>query len=76
MKTITLDLHIINNISKFIQLASQLPGKVTVKSGRHVVDGKSIMGIYSLNLSEPVIVDIEDDDYSSKFIDELKDIIL
>ena len=36
-------------------------GNVTVFGGRYIADGKSIMGVISLDLSEPVKVEIDGD---------------
>lgn len=49
----------INDVKDFANLASKCQGSVDVMSGRYVVDGRSIMGMYSLNLSEPVKVCID-----------------
>jgi hypothetical protein len=35
-----------------------------LKSGRYVVDAKSILGIFSLDLSRPVELEVEDGDYA------------
>ncbi len=48
------------SVKDFVYEASQITGKVTLYSGRYVVDGKSIMGIYSLDLSKPVDAEIEE----------------
>lgn len=45
--------------SRFVNLASKINGDVTLSSGRYVVDGKSIMGIYSLDLSCPIKMKID-----------------
>ena len=39
-------------------LANQ--GDVTLFSGRYIIDGKSIMGILSMDLSKPIKVEIDD----------------
>ena len=36
------------------------PGDVTLFSGRYIIDGKSIMGILSMDLSKPIKVEIDD----------------
>lgn len=37
-------------------------GDVDVVSGKHKVDGKSLLGLYSLDLSKPVEVHYDEDD--------------
>lgn len=48
----------IDKVKEFVHIAESVPEDVTVVSGRYVIDGKSIMGILSLNLLEPVTVDV------------------
>lgn len=45
---------------------------IDLKSGRYIVDAKSIMGIFSLNLSKDLIMIIHADD---KRAEEIKDIL-
>ena len=47
----------ISDISEFIMLASKCQDDVVVKSGRFAIDGKSIMGLYSLDLTKPLKVE-------------------
>ena len=44
----------INDVSKFVRIVSQYDGDFDLISGRYVVDAKSIMGIFSLDLSKPI----------------------
>ena len=39
---------------KFVNICNSVPFDVDLVSGRYVVDGKSIMGLFSLDLSKPV----------------------
>lgn len=57
-------LDTIDKIKKFSNIAATIPSNVIVKSGRYVVDGKSIMGLFSLDLANPLKVNI--DNYSSE----------
>lgn len=49
-------LHTISDVKEVATIAGSIPEQVNVviKSGTYVVDAKSLMGIFSLNLSEPV----------------------
>lgn len=50
---------LLNNVSKtqeFCKLASGLMSEVDVVSGRYILDAKSIMALFSLDLSKPVSV--------------------
>ena len=48
---------ILDNVDKvkaFVVTVSKYPGDATLTSGRYVVDAKSIMGIFSLDLTHPL----------------------
>ena len=51
----------IERVKNFVRLVNQYPGQISIVSGPYVVDAKSIMGIFSLNLNEPVTVEMRDD---------------
>ena len=56
---------ILDNVDKvkaFVVTVSKYPGDATLTSGRYVVDAKSIMGIFSLDLSKPLILNADTDD--------------
>ncbi len=46
----------IEEVRQFVNAASRSSCEVDVLSGRYVVDGKSIMGLFSLDLSHPVTI--------------------
>jgi phosphotransferase system HPr-like phosphotransfer protein len=48
----------INDVKIFVTAASSLPCDIDVVSGRYVVDAKSIMGLFSIDLSKAIQVDI------------------
>lgn len=52
----------VDNVKKFVNIANQCKGKVDVKSDRYLVDGKSIMGVFSLDFSHELEVITENDD--------------
>lgn len=45
-----------NDVKEFVNIAMMCPYQLDVKHGRYIVDGKSIMGLFSLNLSEPLSI--------------------
>lgn len=49
----------IDNVKNFCHAAMNVDGEVTITSGKYVVDGKSILGILSLNLSDFVNVTVK-----------------
>lgn len=62
MKTFNLMLNSINDVKDFVNIVSKYDFDVDLTSGRYVVDAKSIMGIFSLNLSKPIKVEVHSDD--------------
>lgn len=75
MKTFNLLLSSINDVKDFVNVVSKYDFDVDLTSGRYVVDAKSIMGIFSLDLSQPIKVEVHSDDCDS-FIAELKPFIV
>ena len=51
----------INNIRNFLVEVMKLDSEVSLVSGKYVVNAKSIMGIYSLDLSNPIDVVLEEE---------------
>ncbi len=53
----------------FVNAVSKYSYDVDLTSGRYVVDAKSIMGIFSLDLSKPICVEAHTDDASALMAD-------
>lgn len=58
MKSVTILLNTTESVKSFVDIAGKYDFDIDIRSGRYVVDAKSIMGIFSLNLNKPVIVEI------------------
>ncbi len=56
MRQYTVQLKSVSEIKEFVQIVNHFPFDVDLSSGRYVVDAKSIMGIFSLDLSKPINV--------------------
>ena len=72
MKTFHLMLNSINDVKDFVNIVSKYDFDVDLTSGRYVVDAKSIMGIFSLDLAKPLDFVVHDD---SAKADELLDAV-
>ena len=59
-----MNLSSINNVKDFVNTVSRYDFDVDLISGRYIVDAKSIMGIFSLDLSKPIKVQVHADDAS------------
>lgn len=55
------DLLLVNSVKEFVKESCETTCMVTANSGRCSVDGKSLLGMFSLNLSKPVEIVIESD---------------
>ena len=66
-------LNDIDLVKEFCRRATDVDGDVDVTKGRYVIDGKSIMGLFSLDLSQAITVEIHANDKSGEiFADWLK----
>ena len=66
---------ILDNVDKvkaFVMTVSKYPGDATLTSGRYVVDAKSIMGIFSLDLSKPIDLAIHAESNMDEIMEVLK----
>ncbi len=54
MKTVQISLNYIDKVKSFVNAISQFEFDFDLISGRYVIDAKSIMGIFSLDLSKPI----------------------
>ena len=61
MKTVNICLNTVEKVKGFVNAVSPLDGDFDLVSDRYVVDAKSIMGIFSLDLSKPLRLDIHSD---------------
>ena len=61
MKTIQISLNSIDKVKKFVNTIANFPNDFDLVSGRYVIDAKSIMGIFSLDLSRPIDLNIHAD---------------
>ena len=75
MKTLKISLNSIDKVKAFVNEISKFDCDFDLVSGRYVIDAKSIMGIFSLNLSKPIKVEANCGD-DTKFMEEVKRFIV
>ena len=61
MKSIPIKLSFAEEVKAFVNVVSRYPYDMDLRAGRHVVDAKSILGIFSLDLSKPITMEIYTD---------------
>ena len=62
MKAVNIKLSLAENVKSFVNIANRYPYDIDLRAGRHVVDAKSILGIFSLDLSKPITLEVYSDD--------------
>ena len=67
MKTVQISLNSIDKVKSFVNTVTKYDCDFDLVSGRYVIDAKSIMGIFSLDLSKPIDLTI----HTEENIDEV-----
>jgi len=62
MKSFNIKLTSINDVKSFVSIANDQSYEIDLVSGRYIIDGKSIMGIFSLDLTKPIRVEVHASD--------------
>ncbi len=62
MKTVQISLNSIDKVKAFVNDITKFDTDFDLVSGRYVIDAKSIMGIFSLDLSKPIDLCIHADE--------------
>ena len=75
MKTAQIKLSTIRDVQDFVGIATRFDGDLDLSSGRYIVDAKSIIGIFSLDLLNPITLTVHSDD-CDKIFAALKDFII
>ena len=75
MNTTTVMLGTINDVKNFVSVVTQCDYDVDLISGRYAVDAKSIMGIFSLDLSKPIKLEAHTDN-ADEFFAKIKEFIV
>ena len=75
MKTVQISLNSIDKVKSFVNAITQFEFDFDLISGRYVIDAKSIMGIFSLDLAKPIKAEIHSDN-CEKFLEEIKPFIV
>ena len=76
MKTVQISLYSIYKVKSFVNAITQFEFDFDLVSGRYVIDAKSIMGIFSLDLSKPIELVIHAEDHLDEIMDILKPYIV
>ncbi len=72
MKTVQISLNSIDKVKSFVNDITKFDYDFDLVSGRYVIDAKSIMGIFSLDLSKPIDLNIHTEDGAEDVLKVLK----
>lgn len=78
MKTIKISFNSndsIDRVKTFVNVISKYSNDFDLVSGRYVIDAKSIMGIFSLDLTQPIDLVIHSDD-TDDILSDLNDFLV
>ena len=78
MKTVKISLNSIDKVKSFVNDITKFNYDFDLVSGRYVIDAKSIMGIFSLDLLNPIQMTVHTDDEAvfADLLADLKDFIV
>ena len=76
MKTVQISLNSIDKVKSFVNTINMMDCDFDLISGRYVIDAKSIMGIFSLDLSKPIDLNIHAEDGTDEVMAALKPYIM
>ena len=76
MQSFTISLNSIDKVKSFVNTIATFDGDFDLVSDRYIIDAKSIMGIFSLDLSKPLRLDVHDSSDITVATEKLKDFIV
>ena len=56
--TIKIKIDTIEKVKEFVKISMVVPEDLNVKAGRFIVDAKSLMGLFSVDLTKPLLLEI------------------
>ncbi len=76
MKTVKISLNSIDKVKSFVNEITKFDNDFDLVSGRYVIDAKSIMGIFSLDLSKPINLNIHADENMAVILEAIKPYVI
>ena len=72
MKTVQISLNSIDKVKSFVNEITKFDVDFDLVSGRYIIDAKSIMGIFSLDLAKPIELNIHAEEELDTILEVLK----
>ena len=76
MKTVKISLNSIDKVKAFVNEVTKYDAEFDLVSGRYVIDAKSIMGIFSLDLPKPIDLNIHSENNIDEILAKLDEFIV
>ena len=76
MKTVQIKLNEINDVYTLVNTLVAYDGDVDLESGRYKVDGKSLLGIFSLDLRQPITMTIHNEATADELIAKMDSFVV
>ena len=76
MKPVKISLNSIDKVKAFVNEVTKYDAEFDLVSGRYVIDAKSIMGIFSLDLSKPIDLNIHSENNIDEILAKLDEFIV
>lgn len=75
MKSVQVSFSSTESVKDFVNAVTRYPFDIDLHSGRYVVDAKSLLGIFSLDLAKPIACEIYNDNCDELLKDIAKFIV-
>ena len=76
MKSVTVNINSIDKVKRFVNVITTYDNDFDLVCDRYVIDAKSIMGIFSLDLSKPIDLTIHTDEDTAEVLSALEPYII
>lgn len=76
MTNVKININSIDKVKSFVNTVTKFDNDFDLVAGRYVIDAKSIMGIFSLDLSQDLELTIQNDEDIDVILEALKDFIV
>ena len=75
MQSVNILLDTIDKVRRFVNAINLLEGDFDIVSDRYIIDAKSIMGIFSIDLSKPIKLNVHSEESFEKIKTDFQDFI-
>lgn len=76
MQSVQISINTFDKVKSFVNIVKKFEYDFDLISGRYVVDAKSIMGVFSLDIKKPLCLQINTEENADRVIEALSDYIV